>query len=80
VSRGGAFITFWRKLLLGDDWRLTAATVLALALTALLQQRGLGAWWLLPPTIVLTLAASVRRVTRATPSRQHSDQSDVPSQ
>jgi hypothetical protein len=53
-------LAFWRKLLLGDDWRLTVGPLLALALTALLHDHGLSLWWLLPAAVALVLAVSVR--------------------
>jgi hypothetical protein len=54
-----------RKLLFGDDWPLAVASLLALALTALLHELGLAAWWLAPAAVALALTASVRHAVKA---------------
>ena len=64
MSRARAFAGFWWAFLVGDDWRLTVGTLLALAATMLLNHTGTPAWWLLPAAVVLLLAESLRRATR----------------
>ena len=64
------FAAFWSAFLVGDDWRLSVGLLLALACTVLLHEAGLPAWWLLPASVALLLAASLRRATRAPSSRQ----------
>jgi len=62
------FFRFWYDFIIGDDWRVAAAVVVALVLTALLLKAGLPAWWLLPPTVVAITGISLRREsTRANP-------------
>lgn len=56
------FFQFWYDFIVGDDWTVAAAVVVALAATALLAHAGVAAWWLLPVAVVLFLANSVRRV------------------
>jgi hypothetical protein len=58
------FGVFWYDFIIGDDWRIAAAVVATLALTALLVHGGLDAWWLLPLAVVATLGMSVRAATR----------------
>jgi hypothetical protein len=50
---------------IGDDWRVAAGVVVALAATALLADTDLGGWWLMPLAVVALLAASLRRATRS---------------
>ncbi len=57
----GAFGRFWWDFVVGDDWRVAAGIVVALALTWVLAHHGANAWWLLPAAVALLLAVSVRR-------------------
>ena len=56
-----AFGAFWWDFIVGDDWKIAAGVVLALALTGLLDLSSLPAWWLLPVAVlgVLSLSLSV---------------------
>jgi hypothetical protein len=47
----------------GDDWRLAAAAVIAIGLTALVCSLGLNAWWLAPLVALAALRWSLRRAT-----------------
>jgi hypothetical protein len=60
-----SFGRFWWNFIVGDDWRLTAGVLLALAATLLLRPTGLPLWWLLPLTVSLLLATSLRRTTKS---------------
>jgi hypothetical protein len=64
VSRISAFGAFWWDFIVGDDWRIAAGVVLALAATAGLAAAGLAAWWLLPLIVALLLVVSLHRATR----------------
>ena len=64
MNRIRAFGAFWWDFIVGDDWRIAAGVVLALAATAGLAAAGLAAWWLLPLVVVLLLVVSLRRATR----------------
>lgn len=57
-------MTFWYDFIVGDDWRVAAGVVVALALTAVLSHQGEVAWWVIPITIVVMLAESMWRVAR----------------
>jgi len=56
-----SFVLFWWNFIVGDDWRVAAGVVIALALCALLAHHGVPAWWVLPVAVALLLAGSVRR-------------------
>jgi hypothetical protein len=53
------------EFVVGDDWRIAAGVVLALALTALVSGTSLSAWWIMPPAVVGLLWSSVWRATAA---------------
>jgi hypothetical protein len=46
------FFRFWYDFIVGDDWRLAAAAIAALGLTALAVEVSIAAWWVAP--VVLT--------------------------
>jgi hypothetical protein len=48
----------------GDDWRVAAAVVLALGVTGLVAGTTVSAWWILPLATLVTLALSVWRASR----------------
>jgi len=59
-----AFALFWWDFIVGDDWRIAAGVVVALALTAALAHAAITAWWLLPLAAVAMLALSLRSARR----------------
>jgi hypothetical protein len=59
-----SFGRFWWNFIVGDDWLVAAGIALALGLTALLTDHGVEAWWLMPPAVVVVLAASLWRGTQ----------------
>jgi hypothetical protein len=59
------FGAFWYDFILGDDWRIAAAVVAALALTALLVHASIASWWVLPLVVVVSLGISLRMATQA---------------
>jgi len=56
------FVRFWYDFIIGDDWTVAVGVVIGLALTALLADLGVAAWWLLPLAVVALLAISLWRV------------------
>jgi uncharacterized membrane protein YccC len=48
----------------GDDWRVAAGVVVALAVTALVAGTAVAAWWILPVATALMLGLSVWRASR----------------
>jgi hypothetical protein len=67
MRRLRAFGRFWYGFVVGDDWRVAVAVVVALAVTALVAGVGLPAWWVLPAAVVVVLPLSVWRAARTRP-------------
>jgi hypothetical protein len=54
-----AALAIW-DFIVGDDWRLALAAVVAIGLTAIVCALGLSAWWLTPLVALAALRWSVR--------------------
>jgi hypothetical protein len=54
-----AFAAFWWDFIVGDDWKIAAVVVVALALTATLARFQVPAWWLLPVAVLAVLSVSL---------------------
>jgi hypothetical protein len=61
VSRLRAFARFLYDFVVGDDWRVAVGVAVALAVTAVVAEAGLTAWWIMPVATVGLLAASLWR-------------------
>jgi hypothetical protein len=59
MSRVVALLRFLWDFVVGDDWRIAVTVALGLALTAVLADSGLAAWWLLPAVVAVMLSVSV---------------------
>jgi membrane protein implicated in regulation of membrane protease activity len=59
-----AFLRFWYDFVVGDDWLIAVGIVAAIALTALIADQGLDAWWVMPLAVVALLAVSLWRALR----------------
>ena len=59
-----AFARFWYDFIVGDDWRIAAGIVGALAVTALLAYSGIAAWWIMPLVVAALLSLSLWGVVR----------------
>jgi hypothetical protein len=67
-----AFFAFWYDFIVGDDWRVAVAVVLALVVTyAVSTTTSIPAWWLLPAAVVIVLPLSLWRAAR--PHRRAAD-------
>jgi len=64
VKQLRAFGHFWWDFVVGDDWRIAVGVAAGLGVSALLAGQGLAAWWVLPATVAIVLAVSLRRATR----------------
>jgi hypothetical protein len=64
MTRVEAFFAGVWEFVVGDDWRTALGVVLALALTALLADAAIAAWWVMPPAVIGVLALSIRRAAR----------------
>jgi hypothetical protein len=58
------FGAFWRDFIVGEDWRIAAGVVVAMAFTALLAHNDVAAWWVLPAAVLLMLGLSLRHAVR----------------
>lgn len=56
-----SFAAFWWDFIVGDDWRIAAGVIVALAATGALAAADVPAWWFLPAAVIVLLALSVRR-------------------
>ena len=61
MTRLAAFGRFWWDFVVGDDWRAAVGVVLAIAVTAVLVEAGLDAWWVMPLAVAGILALSLTR-------------------
>jgi hypothetical protein len=59
-----SFAAFWWDFIVGDDWKIAAGVIVALAATAGVAAAGLPAWWLLPLVVLALLSFSVRSALR----------------
>jgi hypothetical protein len=64
MSRVAAFGKFLWSFVIGDDWRVALAVAVALAVTLLLADNRVAAWWLLPVVVGAVLSLSVWRAAR----------------
>jgi hypothetical protein len=64
MSRLRRVLDFWWDFVVGDDWRVAAAVVAGLVLTAALSRITSASWWILPIVVSAALIVSVRRVAR----------------
>ena len=60
----GGFARFWYDFIIGDDWTIAAAVVVALAVTAAVSHAGIASWWILPVVVLVFLGTSLWRATR----------------
>ena len=58
------FGRFWYDFIVGDDWTIAVAVVVALLATNLLVRAHVTSWWLLPLVVIVFLSASLWRVAR----------------
>jgi hypothetical protein len=57
------FGRFWYRFIVGDDWTVAATVGIGLVATAILNSRGVVAWWLMPLAVVVIVGVSLRRAT-----------------
>ena len=58
-----AALAVW-DFVVGDDWRVALGVVVAIAVTALVADSTVAAWWVLPVAVVALLLDSLRRAAR----------------
>jgi len=64
-----AFGRFWWDFVVGDDWRLAAGALVAMAAAALVARVNVGGWSVAPTIVVGVLVASVARATSQRPDQ-----------
>jgi hypothetical protein len=64
LGRLRSFGAFWYDFVIGDDWRVAAGVVVALAVTYGVSQTSVPAWWIAPVAVVVLLPFSLWRVVR----------------
>jgi hypothetical protein len=52
----------------GDDWRIAVAVVLALGATAIVAAIGIASWWVAPLGVLIVLALAIRSAAPRPPS------------
>jgi hypothetical protein len=65
IARLRAAANFLWDFIVGDDWRIAAAVVIGVGLTAALHHAGVAAWWLMPVLVAAILTVSVRSLRRS---------------
>jgi hypothetical protein len=58
-----AALAVW-DFVVGDDWHVALGVAVAIALTALVADSAIAAWWVLPVAVVVLLLDSLRRAAR----------------
>ncbi|MEI6375438.1 MAG: hypothetical protein WCP26_16780 [Actinomycetes bacterium] len=65
MSAVRGFLIFLYDFVVGDDWRMSVAVIVGLAVTWGLAAQGLNLWWLLPIFVAVGLGISLRRARAA---------------
>ncbi len=65
IAKLRAFGAFWYDFVIGDDWRVALAVLVALGATYGVARTGIPAWWILPVAVVFVLPLSLWRMTRS---------------
>lgn len=58
------FGRFWYHFIIGDDWTMAVAVAVGLVVSAVLNARGILAWWLIPLIVIAMLGISLRRASQ----------------
>ena len=64
MTRARTFALAVWEFVVGDDWRTAIGVVVALAITALLADAAISAWWVMPVAVLGLLAFSIRGAAR----------------
>ena len=64
IARLRAFGNFWYDFIVGDDWRIAAGVVCALAITYGVARTGIPAWWVMPAAVVLLVTGAIWTAVR----------------
>jgi len=64
MTRIRAFAAFWYDFVIGDDWRVAAGVVIALAVTGAVSTTTTATWWIVPAAVAILLPWSLWRAVR----------------
>jgi hypothetical protein len=64
TGRPRAFLQFWYDFVVGDDWRVAVAVIVALALTYAVSTSSIPAWPILPAAVAFILPVTLWRAAR----------------
>jgi hypothetical protein len=64
MNRLRTFAAFWYDFVIGDDWRVAAGVVVALAVTYAVTRTSVPAWWVAPACVAALLPLSLWSATR----------------
>jgi len=68
INRIRAFVAFWYDFVVGDDWRVAAGVVGALAISVVISRTThLPVWWIGMAAVAALLPLSIHRATRHRP-------------
>jgi hypothetical protein len=59
------FVAFWYDFIVGDDWTIALAVVLAVGATSLVHHARVISWPIVPVVVAAMLTASIWRALRA---------------
>ena len=65
AARVRAFFAFWYDCIVGDDWRVAAGVITALAVTWAVSRSHTTSWWIVPVAVVFLVPFSLWRATRS---------------
>lgn len=69
MNRVHAFCLGVWGFVVGDDWLTALGVMLALALTALIAETSVAAWWVMPLAVLALLVFSIGRAARGATRR-----------
>jgi tryptophan-rich sensory protein len=65
VTHIRAFAAFWYDFVIGDDWRVAAGVVIALAVTGAVATTAIATWWIVPVAVAILLPWSLWRAVHS---------------
>lgn len=79
IGKLRAFGAFWYDFIVGDDWRVAVAVVIALGATYGVARAGAPSWWIVPVALIIVLPWSLWRAIRSSESHSPNARPQEPS-